>query len=326
MTPAATDAKALLMQQFQQVLADRKRQAYRVVTKEEEAQKRSDRELLNQAATYTPDRIVRGLADLQLDFDTTVTTLGDRLENEADTLNQLRQAIQIERQNCQQLQQVCIVAEALDLLRREHQEKQRQLQDAIADRQEALDKEMAQTRKTWDKEQQDFETQVAEAQQRLQKQRQQAEADERYELELQSKIDADEYARIAREQELQLTQDNREKEKDWTQREAFLSDRQKELEANRKKVATFEEELKKAFNKAKEDAIREVNRDATTRANLLEKAWEGTQQGYEVKIASLQAAIAQQDEQIADLSTQLQTALQQARELSVQAFSKASQA
>lgn len=321
-THATTDAKTLLMQQFQQILRDRQRQAYRVATKAEEAQKLSDREQLERAATYTPDSIVRGLADLQLDFNLTVTSLGDRLEAEADKLNALRQAIVVERNHGEQLQKIRIVADALHLLHRENQEKQRERQDAIAAQHDALDRDIDRTRKAWDKAQKDFEAQAEDAAERRQKQRAAEEADEQYALEQQRQRDADDYARLAREQEIELAEHSRIKEKDWSDREDALDRRQAEIDRQREQAAHFDEQLKQAFETAKADAIREVNREANSRASLLEKTWDGTQQSYEVKIAALNAAIAQQDEQIADLSSQLQTALQQARELSVQAFSK----
>ncbi|MDC0834944.1 hypothetical protein AY599_10815 [Leptolyngbya valderiana BDU 20041] len=320
MTQASFDNKSQLLEQFQQVLAERKRQEYRVATKEEEAETQKNRELLEIASTYTPDSIVRGFADLQLEFDTTVTSLADRLETEAKKLDELRKSIEIETETLQQLQKVGIVADALHLLRREHQEQRRALEDKLARQQEALEKERTQTRKAWEKERQAFETQVAETEAMLQKQRQQEAADFQYELQRQRKIDADEYERQRRELEAQLSQQNREKEKDWTEREAFLSDRQEEFDEKKQRVATFEAELQQAFDRAKEETIRKVNREASVKANLVEKEWEGLQQGYEVKISALETTIQRQNEQIAEISAQLQAAAQQSRELAIQAF------
>jgi len=320
-TQVSFDNKTLLLQQFQKILTECKRQEYRVATKEEEAEKQENKQLLDVASTYTPDSIVRGFADLQLEFDTTVTTLSERLEAEAGKLEELRKAIEVETENLEQLRKVGIVADALHLLRREHQERLRALEDEVSRQRETLEKESTQTRKTWEKEQQEFETQVAESEAMLQKQRQQEEADYQYELQQQHKIDADEYERQQRELETNLAQQTREKEKDWTEREAFLTANRETFDENKQQADTFEAQLKQAFEKAKEDAIRDVNRDATVQANLLEKEWEGAKQGYEVKIATLEATIQRQDERIVELSTQLQTASQQSRELSVQAFS-----
>ncbi|MGC9503772.1 hypothetical protein [Baaleninema sp.] len=320
MTQASFDNKSLLLQQFQEVLAERKRQEYRVATKEEEAETQKNRELLEIASTYTPDSIVRGFADLQLEFDTTVTSLAERLETEAKKLDELRKSIDIESDNLQKLQKIGIVADALHLLRREHQEQRRALEDTLSRQQEALEKERTQTRKSWEKEQQAFETQVAETEATVQKQREQEAADFQYELQRQRKIDADEYERQRRELEAQLAQQNREKEKDWTEREAFLNAHQEEFDEKKQRVSTFEAELQQAFNKAKEDTIREVNREASAKASLVEKEWEGIQRGYEVKIAALETTIQRQDEQIAEISAQLQAAAQQSRELAIQAF------
>jgi hypothetical protein len=117
-----------------------------------------------------------------------------------------------------------------------------------------------------------------------------------------------------------LQQSTREKEKNWTQREKVLSDNQAEFEENQRKAAGFEEELKQAYVKAKEEAIQEVSREAKVKADLVEKEWEGTKQGYELKAQSLQQTIERQTEQIAEISAQLQATMKQAQDLAMKAF------
>jgi hypothetical protein len=117
---------------------------------------------------------------------------------------------------------------------------------------------------------------------------------------------------------LQLS--TREKEKNWVEREKVLSDNRAEFEANQKKAAGFEEELKQAYIKAKEEAIQEVAREAKVKADLVEKEWEGTKQGYELKVQSLQQTIERQTEQIAEISAQLQATMKQAQDLAMKAF------
>jgi hypothetical protein len=117
-----------------------------------------------------------------------------------------------------------------------------------------------------------------------------------------------------------LQQSTREKEKNWVEREKFLSDNQAEFEANQKKAAGFEEELKQAYVKAKEEAIQEVSREAKVKADLVEKEWEGTKQGYELKVQSLQQTIERQTAQIGEISAQLQGTMKQSQDLAMKAF------
>jgi hypothetical protein len=319
----ATESQTKILQEFQRILAEKKRWEYQVITKEEEAEKEKNKQLLAVASTYLPDTIVRNLADLQLDFGSIVIRLCDRLDTEVEKLEQLQKAIAIETQNLQQLKQVRIVADALHLLRQEQQEKLRAIENETARQQEALEKDWTQKRKAWIKEQEAFEIQTQEGQERLQVQRQQEEADYRYKVERQRKIESDRYEQEQRMLEKELAEQGQKKEKDWTEREQFLSTNQALFEENQAKVAGYEEALKQAYQKAKDEAIQEVSREEKVKADLVEKEWEGTQQGYEVKIAALEATIARNNEQISDLSTQLQAVTRQAQELAQRAFSSA---
>jgi hypothetical protein len=319
----ATESQTKILQEFQRILAEKKRWEYQVITKEEEAEKEKNKQLLAVASTYLPDMIVRNLADLQLDFGSIVIRLCDRLDTEVEKLEQLQKAIAIETQNLQQLKQVRIVADALHLLRQEHQEKLRAIENETARQQEALEKDWTQKRKAWIKEQEAFEIRTQESQERLQVQRQQEEADYRYKVERQRKIESDRYEQEQRMLEKELAEQGQKKEKDWTEREQFLSTNQALFEESQAKVAGYEEALKQAYQKAKDEAIQEVSREEKVKADLVEKEWEGTQQGYEVKIAALEATIARNNEQISDLSTQLQAVTRQAQELAQRAFSSA---
>lgn len=320
MTPTILTDRDRLLQSFQDILEHKKQREYRVATKEEEAEKAKNKQLLEVASTYTTDNIVRGLADLQLDFGNILQSLSDRLETEVEKLNELHRAIAIETQNLQQLQKVRVVADALHLLRQEHQEKLRAIEREISHQQEALEKERVQTRKVWQQERQEFETKIQASQELLQKQRQQQEADDLYELERQRKIDADEYDCQQRKIEKEIADTSQQKEKDWTEREGVLTENQVVFEQNRTKAAGFEEELKQAYQKAKEEAIQEVSREETVKADLFDKEWEGIQQSYELKIAALEATIHSQNEQIQEISTQLQEATKQAQDLAQLAF------
>jgi hypothetical protein len=300
----AKDSKAKILQNFQQILAENKKNESKVETKEQEAEKSKNKQLLEVASTYTIDSIVKGLADLQLDFGSIINGLSEKLSAESSKLDELKRAIAIETAQLQELQQIRVVADALHILTQEHQEKITALQQNAATQREIIEKDTTQKHKIWQKEQQEFDTAIQEEIALITKQRQQETADYRYELERTRKVETDEYEETKRKLE----------------REKVLSDNQAEFEANQKKAAGFEEELKQAYVKAKEEAIQEVAREAKVKADLVEKEWEGTKQGYELKVQSLQQTIERQTEQIAEISAQLQATMKQAQDLAMKAF------
>lgn len=314
------DSKAKILQNFQQILAENKKIESKVETKEQEAEKAKNKQLLEVASTYTIDSIVKGLADLQLDFGSVINGLSEKLSAESSKLDELKRGIEIETAQLQQLQQIRVVADALYILTQEHQEKIIALEQSAANQREVIEKDTIQKRKAWEKEQQEFEIQVQETTALTIKERQQEIADYRYELERSRKVETDEYVETKRRSERELQQSTREKEKNWIEREKVLSDNQAEFVKNQTKAAGFEEELKQANTKAKEEAIQEVSREAKVKADLVDKEWEGTKQGYELKVQSLQQNIGRQAEQIAEISAQLQATMKQAQDLAMKAF------
>jgi hypothetical protein len=318
---APKDSKTKILQSFQQILAERKKMASKVETKEEEAEKAKNKELLEVASTYTIDTIVKGLADLQLDFGTIINGLSDKLNTESSKLDELRKAIAIETEHRQELQQIRIVADALHILTQEHQEKLHTLEENATQQREIIAKDTLEKRKAWQKEQADFETALQEENTLITNTRQKEEADYQYTLERQRKIEVDNYEEAKRKLERELQESTREKEKNWVDREKILTDHQAEFAENQKKAETFEEELKQAYTKAKEEAIQEVTREAKVKADLFEKEWESSKQGYELRVQSLEQTIEKQSQHIAEISAQLQATMKQAQDLAMKAFS-----
>jgi len=316
----AKDSKAQILQNFQQILADKKKIESKVETKEQSAEKAKNKQLLEVASTYTIDSIVKGLADLQLDFGSITSGLSEKLKAESSKLDELKRAIEIEAEQLQQLQQIRVVADAFHILTQEHQEKLTVLEQNATNQHEIIEKDTTQKRKIWGKEQQEFDAAVQEKTAFTIKQRQGEAADYQYDLQRERKIETDAYEETKRTSERELQESTREKDKNWAEREKLLSDNQAEFEKNQTKAAGFEEELKQAYTKAKEEAIQEVSREAKVKADLVEKEWEGSKQGYELKVQSLQQTISLQTEQIAEISAQLQATMKQAQDLAMKAF------
>jgi len=314
------ESKEQIMAAFAKLLSEYKKGESRVATKEEEAEKEKNQELLEQAATYTVDNIVNSMASLQLDFGRTLNELSQKLDTESFKLDELKRAIIVQKEQLQQVRQVRLVADALHILRQEYQEQLKLLENNTAKQQEIIEKEIAQTRKVWEKEQQEIEVKIAEEAEITSKKREEEAADYQYQTERDRKIEMDEYEETKRLQERELQQSNKEKEKAWVEREKFLSDREAEFKANQKKMEGFEETIKQETNKARGEAIKDAERDAKVKADLFEKEWELTKQGYDLKIQSLEVTIQKQIEQISELTAQLQAVTTQSQNLAMKAF------
>ena len=313
------DSKEQLMAAFQQILAQRKSEL-KIATKQEEAEKELNKQILSTATTYTVDSIVKGLADLQLEFGSVINGLAEKLAKENSKLDELKQAIKVETDHLQELQQVRVVADALDILNQSQQEKLKALEQETTNQKKALEKEIAQTRKTWLQQQNEYDILLQEQKTLLAKQRRQEVEDYQYRLELTRKINADAYQGKKRNLETQLQETTQLKEKNWEERENILTQQQVLFENYQKQITAFTTELEEAVKKAREEAIKDVHQDAKVKADLFEKEWQATKQTYELQVQSLEQVITKQTEQIDNLSSQLQAALKQSQDLAMRAF------
>lgn len=319
------ESKDQILAAFNQLLTERKKSESKVETKEQEAEKEKNQQLLETVAGYTIDNIVNGMAALQLDFGSAMDELSQKLETEWGKLDELKQGIATRHEHLQQLRQVRLVADALYILRQENEAKLSILEANTTTEREEITKEMTQTRKVWEKEQQEFEAKIAEARELLARQQEGEEGDYNYETERLRKIEMDEYREQKRLQERELAAANRDKEKAWAAREQFLADNEAEFGDNETKIAGFDDKLAQEYNKAKEEAIKKAEREGKVKADLLEKEWKADQQGYEFKIQSLQETITRQTEQIGEINAQLQATTTQAQNLAMRAFQNTDQ-
>ncbi len=320
MSQASKDSKARIMQAFGQILAERQPLDAKIATKEEEAEQAQNTEILARALQYTADNIVRGLADLQLEFGETVGGMVTCLEGETEKLDELQRAIATETDRLDTLRKVRTVADALHLLTQEHQEHLRQLESAFSQDGQALEKARAEVHQQWEREQVEHRVQQEERQSLQQQLRATQEADYGYETARSRQIALDNYETMQRQRLRQLEEHRQSLERDWTEREQEWT-RQEALRLDyQQRAEAFPEELEAAIREAREEAIREVSQEARIKVELATKDYESAQQRHGFQIESLEAKIAQQSAQIEDLSQQLQQAMQQSQALALRAF------
>ncbi|MBD2165934.1 hypothetical protein H6G04_16175 [Calothrix membranacea FACHB-236] len=319
-TVAVKDSKQQIVQAFQEILTERKKLDLKIATKQEEAEKVKNQEILATASTYTVDSIVKGLADLQLEFGSIVIALSEKLAKENSKLDELNRGIEIANLQLKDLRQIRIVADALDILTQEHQERLRVLEQEITSKREALEKEITIRRKEWQKDQSEYEEALEVYNDLLAKQRGTETEEYQYKLETNRKLTTDAYEEKKRKLEREIQESTQQKEKNWAEREKILTERQALFTEYQQKVAAFPNELEEAVKKAREEAIKDTSQKAKVEADLFEKDWESSKQSYELKIQSLEETIKKQAEQIEGISAQLQTALKQAQDLAMRAF------
>ncbi len=317
-------AKEQLKQAFQQIVAAKKKSEFKIATRQEIAENEKNQQVLEVASTYTVYSIIKGLADLQLEFGGIVRQLSEKLANENSKLDELKLAIEIETQHLQELQEIRIAADTVHILNQEHQEQLSRLEQNNSSQKQVLEKAIIEQRKSWQQEQSEYESMLLQQNELFLRERQRETEDYQYRLELTRKINTDAYDSRKRNLEREVQEITQIKQKQWTERETLLTEQQPLFKENLKKIESFNVELEEAVKKAREEAIRDVHQDAKVKADLFEKEWQSTKQNYELKVQDLEGSIVKQIEQIQGLENQLQAAMKQSQDLAMRAFENAS--
>ncbi len=314
------DSKSQILANLNRILAEQSTPGSKVATKEEEAQLVKNKEIVTKAATYTVDTIVKGMADLQLEFGSIITELSNKLTAEVEKLTEAKQAIEIETQHRSELQQVRVVADALHIITQEHQQSLKSIEQELANHQEELAKDQNNLRKQWEQRDREYTEKQAELAIVTAKDRQKEQDESEYKVTRDRQLQADAFAETKRNQERDILTLDREQQKQWQSREKFLTDNKKFLDENLLKVIAFPTELEELVKKAREESIKETSSDAKVKADLFEKEWEGNKQNYDLKIQSLEQVVERQTQQITDITEQLQAVMNQAQSLAMKAF------
>lgn len=315
--------KAQILQQFNQLLAESKIAETPISVKQKQLQLEADQKILEATSAYTVESIVKGLADLQLDFNSRVDDISGKLSAEVSKLAELRRAIQVAKLHLDELQKIRIAAEALNILIQENEQHAATFEKESGEKRQNLENEIVVTRAGWKREQDEFEATIKERQERLKKERKKNEADYKYDVERKQKIELDKHEDQKRSLERRLAEESEQRESDWAEREKILAGQKSDLEKYRAMIVKNEQELAEAVQKAQTEAIKEAQEKAALAADLFEKEVATNREVYELKIKSLEDGIAKQAKQIEDLNAQLQAAVKQSQELAFKTVARA---
>lgn len=323
---SAKSTKTEIMDAYENLKAKLEEFSTRTTTdkKVEEIIKTEERKIVERASSYTVENIVKGLADLNLHMGKALTELSEKLTSEASKLDELRQAIDVESRQLEEIRDIRVAADTLALLIQEYETKKKTFEEETKEKEEAFARLVRQKKEEWDKEQASHDTMVKERNAALTKERDREREEYEYNLALTRKKDKDVYE----QQKTALFRELEEKrilqEKEFTERESVISASESELAELRKKVETFQAALDKGIKEAEERATLATQQKADMAAKLIAKEIEGEKKVLELKIISLQEQVNKQTGQIESLTKQLADANNQVQAIAVKAIEGAS--
>ena len=296
-----------------------------------ELQKRKDRQAQDLAREITASSVHEGIAKLKQLIGATLNELSDKMAEQAEQLEQLNRAIELQKARLKELHDIEYAADTMKKLASAYDEerarleaefkarlaeleesyakKQEELEKAYAEKRTALEQEIAEERAKWERERE--ETLRA---------REREEAEYRYQLERDRRLLEEEHADRKAALERELTRLREETERKLKEREEALRKREEELERMREEIEAFPERLAAAVEQARVEARAEVEKEMEQRLKLaqLERDWE--KKMLEQTIAHLQEGNRSLEEELKGLHLELQETRRQLTALAERAM------
>ncbi len=283
------------------------------VPQEVKAKKVAEEKIVKVATDLTSDKIIKGVGDLKIHINKTLTDVSDKLLGEEKKLGDIQQAIEIQKKHLEELYDIQVAAGTVHQLIQEHEEKKI-----------AFETEMTTTRDNWEKEQESHQALIVERNAQVKKEREREQDEFDYSLKITRKKDKDAYdeKKVLLEKELKEKRETQEKE--LTEREAVVVAQETELADLKAQVDAFPKELETAVAAAEKEIVEQTKKEALQNANLIGKETEGALKLAEQKIKTLEETVAKQNAQINTLSKQLQDATSQVQGIALKAIEGAS--
>lgn len=270
------------------------------------------------------DAIIESLGDLRGSLGEAFSSLQQDLTGKATRLQSILTEMKSISAEMSSLYGVDLDQTSLADLIHQYNAESETFEERLSTRREEFEAEIKKKRDAWSEEKtaRRAATRERDAEAKKVRQREQEEFDYQLAQARQLEREQDAAAKKAREDELAAFQEG--KRKGWAQREDELAAREAEFAKLKADIESFEAQLEDAKKQATEQGASVARRDAKQEADLKAKEYEGQRRLYKLRIDTLQQKSDKQEAQISDLDKQLAAAQVQAQELVVKTVEGAS--
>jgi hypothetical protein len=250
-----------------------------------------------------------------------VSNLSEQLIGEATTLEDLQSSVDETLEQLAELHDLeTVEEETLGELIEEYQESYKNFDQEFNQQKETLETELQDLRKSWQKEQENHKLEIKERDENYKQSYQRDEEEYRYNLNLERTLEREEYEQEKRALYQELAEIRQAQGQQWLTREETIAQQEKAQATAKAAVEAFERELEAKIKQGTDEGKGIGFYQAKVKADLRSKEVEGEKRNFELKIASLNQNIQNQEARIQALTKQLDAALKQVQDLAVKAI------
>jgi hypothetical protein len=329
---AATPKKPTLMSTKKELL-----EAYQTAVKQLEEKSKAElrpqaiveakkkTETLQKADELSLDAVAGVSASLKAETNKLLATLADRLEAEIRKYGTLQDAVEAKKSELAEVYEIEKAAMTLAALIESQRQKRQEFEEQVAQEKERLMAEIQGTREQWEEEVKARETVVKEKTLIDQKARDREREEYLYLFKREQKLEKDKYEDLRVKIEKELAAKKETVEKELSQREALVVEKETELASLREKVARIPQDLDAAAAKAGKETGDNCRAQLKNREEILSREAEGERNVLNTRIVLLEKLAADQNGKIKELSEKMDLAYQKVQDVALKAIEGASQ-
>ena len=323
---STTNTKQEMLDAYSDLVAQMETKRDAETTPEQKVVEKAVKQVVAVADALTADSIIGEISGLKSEVGKVLTTLSDRLEQEAGRYEAVKKAIVEKEKELAEIYEIQKAASSLSALIEAQNLKKEEFEASMTERKDALSREIDETRQEWQKEraQRTADVKEQDAADAKKRAREKEEYDYNLQRERQTVKDAFEKEKAALEEEKrrlerEIALRREQSDREFAEREQAIARQEQELADLRARVAAYPKELDTTVAREVKQAVDKVQTEAKFKLELLNKEFEGERNVFESKIASLESLVKDQAARISNLGEQVEKSYVQVQAIAVKA-------
>ena len=287
---------------------------------EKKAEEQKMHRAIEQADKLSLDGITQGIGQLKSEINKTFTDLTERLETELAKYQEVKKAIEAKELELGEIYEIQKSASSLAALIEAQNQRRKEFEREMEEKKQALAGEIEATRKEWQAEKAQYEALDKEKREADAKQKKREREEYEYNFKREQQLAKDKFEDEKAKTEKLLTEKVEQTEKELAEREQIVAEREKKMATLEDRISELEQTRDKVVENAVKETTERLESDFKAKETLLKKEFEGERKVFSTRIQSLEVTVKSQNEQITQLSQQLEKASNQVQDIAVKAI------
>jgi hypothetical protein len=319
---SAKSTKAQILAAYDELLKKVQNAKAEVPKQVQEEKQREEK--ISKAAKVSENGIVSEITSLKSRVSSSLDDIGKKLLDEFKKLEEIREAITVEKKNLEDLYSLTATTDSLAAMLLAQKEEKEKFEEEIKAAKAAFESEMKELREKWRIEKEKQLNDEKEYDEQLKKTRKREEEEYQYKLKIERQKNSDEYVAKKTKLENELAEKKAAFEQEMSTREANVKSAEQELEGLRKSNEEFPAKLEKAIAGKEKEVTSHLKTQFHFESKLLAKQNEGELKLRDQTIASLKEKIAEMQQVIKQLTDKANKAEGNVKDIAVKAIESSS--